>query len=747
MDRRKKEVTNIVKNLQDECNITVELLNKLLSMCRSQADIFKNLDKKDFNLGTGRFLAFTQFQNGIIQKLLQFDITLEEMIDDVERPCNSIVDVQSELNCSTEQSKLSLETQREMSDANTQTDSLYEIKLDRINDFLNDIGRESPLPKEIDDPVESIHKDVVTGSVSSSEYFCCGDDTKVEGDVSNCVELTESAPIVKLAEEATPDCLVVDYKEEIMDFVLSEIRESDPVEVNDLCMIGHIESPTEFYIQVVNDRSMLLDDLSYLLESTVRDHGPFPCKQEAMESLGRYCCIELCDYWYRVEVLDWSMDRAEDEVLIQLIDFGTTYHHTYKDLRSLCQDAYLLPRMAQLCHLEGVYPMMPDENDKWSNESITFFSDICGDLGKSVFRITYVSPIDERNSYGVRLTRNERQQNLDIRQTLLNKNFASAADNHSVIKNNFILDQLRLCHGLQDLQADASTNDLLEMYFKHVKLVEAGNVNEAVMGYDPRDEALTCKNLRADGTCYKGNACKFRHVPLRDGYTMDKVPVYHRAYAELQMPEENEEITLRITEVINIQRFYAQIRSSSNTSKYRSTLTQLINIMNEPDTAKAYKKLLQPPGHGQLVIVKLPNEKWYRGQVTFVNIPENDNNEITANVFVVDFGSTIVARISDLREMLRDFLYLPFQAVECRIHNIRRKSGVEESAATKYLEGLCLGSMHTARVISSTVQSHLHVHLYTQDGEDVSEIISANGYGELGTESYIPNEDEKYLID
>lgn len=56
--------------------------------------------------------------------------------------------------------------------------------------------------------------------------------------------------------------------------------------------------------------------------------------------------------------------------------------------------------------------------------------------------------------------------------------------------------------------------EILDRYFKNMGCNEASNVNEAVMNYDPKDEALTCKNLRNDGTCYKGTFCKFRHTPL-----------------------------------------------------------------------------------------------------------------------------------------------------------------------------------------------------------------------------------------
>lgn len=51
--------------------------------------------------------------------------------------------------------------------------------------------------------------------------------------------------------------------------------------------------------------------------------------------------------------------------------------------------------------------------------------------------------------------------------------------------------------------------------------------------------------------------------------------------------------------------------------------------MNDPKRIKQYEKLKYPPSLGQMVIVKHWNKHWYRGQVRFVDIPENNDDVFT----------------------------------------------------------------------------------------------------------------------
>lgn len=57
----------------------------------------------------------------------------------------------------------------------------------------------------------------------------------------------------------------------------------------------------------------------------------------------------------------------------------------------------------------------------------------------------------------------------------------------------------------------------LEEFLGDIDTLEVDNINEAIIGYDPRDEARICKFTKSDGTCFKGKNCKLEHVPLSKG--------------------------------------------------------------------------------------------------------------------------------------------------------------------------------------------------------------------------------------
>ena len=72
------------------------------------------------------------------------------------------------------------------------------------------------------------------------------------------------------------------------------------------------------------------------------------------------------------------------------------------------------------------------------------------------------------------------------------------------------------------------------------------------------------------------------------------------------------------------------------------------------NVVQEYQAFTVLPGIGELVLVKDDTE-WCRGRcVKCVNVDE-------VEVFLVDFGYTIVRQLGDLRRMKEAFLNIPFQ--------------------------------------------------------------------------------------
>lgn len=66
-----------------------------------------------------------------------------------------------------------------------------------------------------------------------------------------------------------------------------------------------------------------------------------------------------------------------------------------------------------------------------------------------------------------------------------------------------------------NLEVEVFTQDMSTLEF-------ALNINEAVYGYDPKDEARICRFTRKDGTCFKGKNCKLEHKKLSKGRVIQK---------------------------------------------------------------------------------------------------------------------------------------------------------------------------------------------------------------------------------
>lgn len=66
---------------------------------------------------------------------------------------------------------------------------------------------------------------------------------------------------------------------------------------------------------------------------------------------------------------------------------------------------------------------------------------------------------------------------------------------------------------------DEYNDDFLEVdeFLQDYDAEEPANINEAIIGYDARDETRICRFTRPDGTCFKGKNCKLEHVPISKG--------------------------------------------------------------------------------------------------------------------------------------------------------------------------------------------------------------------------------------
>jgi hypothetical protein len=112
------------------------------------------------------------------------------------------------------------------------------------------------------------------------------------------------------------------------------------------------------------------------------------------------------------------------------------------------------------------------------------------------------------------------------------------------------------------------------------------------------------------------------------------------------------------------------------------------NLVQTYETFKVY------PGVSEIVLVKEGLE-WHRGSC--VGYTDDDNIE----VFLVDYGYKKRTKLKNLRQMKEDYLYLPFQAVECILSGCQEKSDVSREVSLQFFTECMHLQTFTAYVVES----------------------------------------------
>lgn len=107
-------------------------------------------------------------------------------------------------------------------------------------------------------------------------------------------------------------------------------------------------------------------------------------------------------------------------------------------------------------------------------------------------------------------------------------------------------------------------------------------------------------------------------------------------------------------------------------------------MINYPGTIKTYKPMKILPAVGEIVLVKNWDDRWRRAQVQETRALD-DIDSVFLQVFIVDYGEVVDVKLSDVRQIEKDFLQVPFQAVECRLFNAIENVNVDAEEAKEYL--------------------------------------------------------------
>ncbi|XP_044252636.1 uncharacterized protein LOC123003733 [Tribolium madens] len=479
------------------------------------------------------------------------------------------------------------------------------------------------------------------------------------------------------------------FREKIAIFDILE----DELQVGQKCVFSYIVSPSEFYVHTNQELFELLQNS--LNEDMNNQHqwvvNKYKSKAEARTHLGNFCFAFLPDKrkWYRVEVLDWLMEDETPNICIQLIDFGETWFFQYEILLPMTEFYSMFPRMAIRCHFSAIYS--PDSN-RWPQSSIEALEQMSEMEEKTEFVTIFV--YKEGNSYGVDLLNEEKFGKKTLGQILVETDLAVEVD---------------ISDGIEALEDD--------------DFEEYENINEAISGYDAKDEARLCPFTNSSGRCFKGARCKLEHGFLsEDGVTTDKILTMNQALSATPLPSKGQYIDVVITGYINTCNFYAHIITNPcKSSNFNSNFQRLRETMNSNNKVHTYETFKLDPGLGEVVLVK-ENSEWFRG--ICVGFCENDIIE----VFFVDFGCKREKKLKDLRQMKEDLLYVPFQAVECILEGCQEKKDTSKEASQAFFE-TCM-NLKTFKALVVDSDEPLRLRLWDLNNMEMGYVLKMYNLGE-----------------
>uniref|UniRef100_A0A8C7CAS3 Ring finger protein 17 n=1 Tax=Oncorhynchus kisutch TaxID=8019 RepID=A0A8C7CAS3_ONCKI len=147
------------------------------------------------------------------------------------------------------------------------------------------------------------------------------------------------------------------------------------VELN--AVVSHIDTPSHFYIQLVDNMEFLL--LTAKLQECYSYDCPSRGTRGEDQDLEVYCpvldqaCVARFDdkVWYRAHVIGIPGGR---KVEVQFVDFGNNKILSVNDLRKIKDEFFALPAMAIQCYLADVIPL--EEGETWSKACIEKFKSL-----------------------------------------------------------------------------------------------------------------------------------------------------------------------------------------------------------------------------------------------------------------------------------------------------------------------------------------------------------------------------------
>ena len=236
--------------------------------------------------------------------------------------------------------------------------------------------------------------------------------------------------------------------------------------------------------------------------------------------------------------------------------------------------------------------------------------------------------------------------------------------------NSGYIQEFILSNDKHDSEVNGITKETLtqeELDILHEEPLNTSDPMMATLGYSVKDDTRCQFYDEKTGGCFKRGRCFKDHYPEDNHEVRSQTEIFFdNIPMQLDLPAVNSMIFIYPLHFEAINLLYAHIIQSNKFGiDSESDLLKLDSMMNSSTALKSYEKLQETPAINQLVIAPRWNNKYYRAKIC--NINDND----TCNVFFVDYGYKITLKNNELRQYKKLYNFLPFQAIELIIGNIK----------------------------------------------------------------------------
>lgn len=361
-----------------------------------------------------------------------------------------------------------------------------------------------------------------------------------------------------------------------------------------------------------------------------------------------------------------NSNSHDHSALVLFVDYGNVETIKHRDIKALPAKYMSLAAQATSFSLAGITPRGSQD---WTKEAIEYFQDMVVERSLNC----KIVDVDE-DGYPAGKLYNPQKNNKDIGLEMVNRGYASEIPQHKFSP------------------AGSSYNASSPL---HSQKGSPQKVSPASSRYSSKDKSSPYKSPGINSPSQTSNL-KYSRLKFNSGQSVEATVCY------INSPTE----------------FYIQLNRNAN------ELEQLMGRVDDFIKSPAAQSLTLPRPGLPILAQYSVNNGWYRAIVL------SHPSKGTCEIRFVDFGNSESTEVSNMVQVIPEFLKFPAQAILCSLNGIQTNTSLPESAVSAF-ENMSIGHSFQVHIVSSTDQQGEEVHsvdLESSSGDSVLKQLVNQGF-------------------